>query len=670
MFRMSWWLDRLSRRSGASAPASPVLEKSDFAIFHAGYEAQQASGFRPRNGMKAVRIALPLDWNADPLHDRNWRFQLHAWRMLGPVWEKFYDQDWGRLREEVLPWIEDWYRFHIVEDNASEFAWYDMAVGIRCQHLALILHLHDTRRMPLGHDHLKMVEHLCRLHHDKLRVAGFIARNNHGIFQVHGLRLLGVAWAHREGFAGEAAYSSKMMLALLRTQFDSHGIHVENSPDYHGLILKQFARIRPALFPAIASHITRTVRLAREALPWFTLPDGRMVPLGDSEGLGTALGAAAKADLVIGEVGAGATLVRDMSASGYVVVRSEPGTADETASMLVAKGVGRSRTHAHADDLSFFLYEGGKPLLVDPGKYSYGQDKWRHYFTSDRAHNVVGLKGVAMGPQHLQEARGDFSVAQEPDGVLRIEGEVGRRDFFVHARSIRYAPGRFVEVDDRIQAREDDAPIVYWHLSPHLDAERFNGGVAVYDNGRIVARLRVDDPRVKARLVHGQEKPVIQGWVSPRYNERVAATVIQFQGSSDVRHVRTMIELTNRSRLPAHRLPRRLTHDVRFRFPFEFRRDRVFLLPSGATQRRVVVGVQGVEPGTVAKRLAKELDGAGFVPQGRGRIGFGDVGTYAHPDGTRVTVKLKEGVCTEGRDATPPTLYFAWSRSGAATKID
>lgn len=25
---------------------------------------------------------LPLDWNVDPFRDRNWRYQLHAWRML------------------------------------------------------------------------------------------------------------------------------------------------------------------------------------------------------------------------------------------------------------------------------------------------------------------------------------------------------------------------------------------------------------------------------------------------------------------------------------------------------------------------------------------------------------------------------------------------------------
>ncbi len=642
-----------------------ALQTSDFSIFRPGYTTQIERGFYPRNGGRAIKLELPLDWDMDPFNDRNWRFHLHAWRMLDPIWQEFHGKDWTRLRSEVLPWVWDWYNFHMIDGRESSFSWYDMAAGFRAQHLAMLVHLHDSRAMPLADRDLAMVEALCRIHHEKLRNRHFIAMNNHGIFQLQGLRLLGAACSGREGYESEPKYSSQMMLNLLESQFDEFGVHVENSPDYHGLILKQIARIRPELFPAISDRIRTIATKAREVLPWFTFPDGRIAPLGDSEGLSTMLGAGARADAALSDARGNQVLLRDMSASGYVVVRTSPEVDPDQASMMIIKGHSPSMTHAHADNLSFVLYEGGRPLLIDSGKYTYVRDRWRDYFAGDKAHNVVGLKGVKMGPQHLdRDVTGLDRVEIDADaGAVLISGQVTRRGYFQHRRVIDYRPSRQVEITDTVSARDDDAPIVYWHLAPDLDAERSHGGVNVYDNGMHVARITVDDPTTKARLVSGQETPHIQGWVSPSYGVRKPATVIEFHSPKATQRIRSLIELVEREERDPAILPRRLTHGVRFRFPYRFRRDRVFLLPTGHTQRRVIVELPDGDLVLVARRLRAALTEKGFTG-GRAREEEGGVrANYLHEDGTKVITKLKYLVAaTEERSAAQASLYFAWSR--------
>lgn len=650
------------RRRRATSDA--VLNKEDFDIFRGDYHQQREGGFRPRNGSPPVRLELPLDWAMDPLNDRNWCFHLHAWRMVDPIWREFHGSDWDRLRAEVMPWVRDWYRFHVVEMRVAPFSWYDMSAGFRAQHLAMLLSLHHSGSMKLSKPDVKVVRDLAILHHDRLRDASFIAPSNHGVFQILGLRLLGAACESYPEFAGEPAYSSKMLLRLLGTQFDERGVHVENSPEYHGLILKQFGRLRPELFPSISSPLAKMVRKAREVLPWFTLPDGRIAPIGDSEGLGAGLGVRAKGDHQITSGDGHPVLIRDLARSGYVVVRTAAEVPEQDASMLIMRGRSPSITHAHVDGLSIVLFDRGRILLTDPGKYTYAKGAWRDYFTSDRAHNVVGVKGTRMGPHHLPPASEDMlEVAEVAGDSVRLDGSVTRRDWFRHSRSVRYVPSRRVEVVDRISARDDDSPVVYWHLAPGIDAERAQGGVNIYDNGAFLARLSTSDPKIKARLVYGQEEPIIQGWVSSRYGKKVPASVIEFHCPPGTSVVETTIELRDGSRPKPHgAMPRRLTHGVRFNFPHRFHRDRTVLLPDGHTQRRVIVKVMEADTKRIVRRLTAAMTAKGFVAS-RPREASDSLRLgYTHPDGTKVIAKLRGPTAEAG--AGCGSLYFAWSRIG------
>lgn len=664
----SWMSSRVGRPQSASeaqqrpAPTAAInLVRHDFGVFGPGYADQAKEGFKPRTDLAAIRIAPPIDWAMDPYGDRNWSFQLQAWRMLNPVWGEFYGHDWGRLKAEILPWILDWHAYHVVQGRVSPFSWYDMATGLRAQHLALVVHLHQQGLMPLDVAEMDVVRTLSIMHMDRLRSPGFIAMNNHGLFQVRGLRLLGVVWAGASFVDGEPAFSALAMKRLMTTQFDGHGMHVENSPDYHGLITREFAEIRPELFPGIEGQLKRTLRRAREILPWFTFPDQSIANIGDSAGTSKHLSPKAKPDHVI-TTAVGECWVRDMSQSGYVVVRSKPGAPEEFSSMLVVKGQAMSQTHAHADHLGMVLYHGGRHLLVDSGKYTYNRDSWRDYFTSDRAHNVVGLSG-GFGPQHTTTVGPGLDAVSVADGVVSIAGEVVRRKFFRHRRRIAFRPGQSLEVFDEIDARPGDKPVAYWHLAPGVDAERIAGGVALFDNGTCLARLRVLDPDLKPRLVHGQLEPRIQGWFSKGYGIKEAATVVEFRAFPGCKRIVTQVELIQPASRQANRLPRRLCHGVRLPFPFVFRSDRVLVLPDGCTRRELTVEVPGADPLSTAIRVSDALQAKEFRVEESSSSAELHAVELTHEDRTQATVRVYTATSSK-----PVRLILAWGKTPRSIK--
>jgi Heparinase II/III-like protein/Heparinase II/III N-terminus len=637
------------------------LTREDFDVFRNGYAEQARAGFRPRRDLPSIRLEQPVDWSMDPFQDRNWSFQLQAWRMLDPIWQEWYGVDWNRLKAEIMPWVEDWHAFHVVRKKNSPFSWYDMSTGLRAQHLALIVHLHRQGLMRLLDGELAFVRDLSELHVATLMSPGFVAMNNHGLFQLRGLRLLGIVWVGEEFVKAERSYSSLMMTRLLARQFDSYGMHVENSPDYHGLVYRKFAEIRPELFPGIKVKLERTMKRAKEILPWFTFPDLTIACIGDSAGRSEKLSIRAKPDYVIPQAD-GDIWVRDLSRSGYAIVRSSADVPVERASMLVVKAQALSETHAHADHLGLLLYHAGHHLFADSGKYTYNHGQWRDYFVSDRAHNVVGLAGTEFGPQHTTTSGPGLNHVLISDDTVMIEGEISRREFFHHERRILYRLGRSLHVRDQICARPGDAPIAYWHMAAGVDVERVAGGLEIFANGTKLARITVNDPAIKPRLVRGQVGPKIQGWLSPAYGVKVEAAVVELRAPPDCEVIETIVELYEPAALDPGKLPRRICHGIRFRFPFVFVSDRVHVMPDGRTRRKVTVDLPDAYPLAVSNSLSKALHEKEFRCDTKSRAKGVHSLEFSHEDRTRVSVNVRHAV-----DELPARLVLSWERAPQAS---
>lgn len=148
--------------------------------------------------------------------------------------------------------------------------------------------------------------------------------------------------------------------------------------------------------------------------------------------------------------------------SGVYVMRD--GWTQDATTLVIDCGPHGALTgaHGHADALSFDLTIGGRPMLVDPGTFTYtGSAELRDKFRSTSGHNTVTLDGIASA-----EPAGPFSWRQTAEGTVRQWSSGDRFDFLAglhdgfsrldppatHGRELLFLHGEYLVLRDRIES--------------------------------------------------------------------------------------------------------------------------------------------------------------------------------------------------------------------------
>lgn len=538
----------VERHQFVGPPPLPIETRDgDYKIAAGGYADYVRDGFRPRPDLDAYVISLPLDWRVDPFKDNNWRFQLQAWRMLNPMWGEYRKAGSGEVLEEILKVVRDWHRFHVAEARNSSYQWQDMATGLRAQHIAYLNRLVATGKWTPGAEDSQMLRTLSDLHARKLHDETFISINNHGIFQVHGLRLLCNSAPELDACRGETAFSSGHMGRLIENQFDEGGVHREDSSFYHLFAYKTFRGIRMSLYPGVPRGTTKRIRLAEGVTPWLTGLDGNLLQFGDSEGVGAPFGRPSDAGRCWSITKAGQCVVaRDLHENGYVSVRSHPDEDVNAAFQFFVVGSSHDAGHDHVDELSFLLSHRGTPIFVDGGKYGYQDDAYRDYFVSDRAHSLVGLDGMSFRPEQTVGEGSYLDRFSEQDGQYEVSGEVRRGDDFVHGRTFLYTPQSVLEIVDQVEKPASARLELRYIVSPKLDVAEIDGDgfeVSRADGSKLATISLPGAERCDAAIVRGRRAPDYTGWISTSYLTVEPTTNLIVKCPEDVDAIKTFVQL-------------------------------------------------------------------------------------------------------------------------------
>ena len=282
-------------------------------------------------------------------------------------------------------------------------------------------------------------------------------------------------------FAGACLADPKLErrgLALLRRELRSQlladGGHEERSTAYHRAIRAEL--------DDVAALLGRTDRAAPGWLldacermrSWERAvrgPDGRLPLLNDAWEGPPEPGAPSAAREAV-------TVLRE---SGYVALRHSGDQLVADAGPVAPRHL---PPHAHADVLSFVLWADGRPLVVDPGSFTY-TGPLRDTFRGTAAHNTVEVDGTdqcelwgdfraAFLPRVTRldiSAHADLTiVAARHDGYRRLSDPV------VHERWFCWIPGDGLVVVDVLHARRAHRAISRLHLAPGVPA---TGGARV-----------------------------------------------------------------------------------------------------------------------------------------------------------------------------------------------
>jgi hypothetical protein len=231
--------------------------------------------------------------------------------------------------------------------------------------------------------------------------------------------------------------------------------------------------------------------------------------------------------------------VGDFTKSGYAIIRSLP--SEEQDSMLFVSGMAHSTTHKHADELSFELFEYGRFIFVDSGKFGYKRDPMRRHIMSAAAHNTVSLDDRRIRPSEVTLSGSLLDPLEVGATGFHIAGGLERPGLFRQRREIIYDPGRSLTITDHMSADEEMPYVSSLHLAhdlvPVMDKQGFTVEVGEH---AIRATLVNKDCRLEG--ARGQTDP-LAGWQTTGYLKMTPASVVRAICPGRKRSIRREITL-------------------------------------------------------------------------------------------------------------------------------
>ena len=467
-----------------------------------GAERILAEGWEPRTGAGRDKLDPPIDWHKWVDTNRSWNYFLHAWDFTGRALSEYARSGDRRFLDWCLERVVAWASIFNDGDARGTMAWYDMAIAHRAHRLAYLVEQAILHQAPESQVRV-LLDCVARHQQEMIATTSFKSHNNHGVYMALGQLALARRLSPLPGMDAVAQQGRDRLLAMLDAQFADDGGHLEHSPEYHQMVTDSLAvAVRHGLYtdPEFRERVARS----QEVLGWFVQPNGELPQVGDSQAKNMRkqvceLSPTADFHLSRGVRGTPETAsLRVLPSSGYAIVRypQPQGTEDhETAGYLLFAAGFHSRTHKHADDLTFTWFDRGREILIDSGRfgyigllpkdspqrlqgYFYGSPE-RQYVESTRAHNTI----EADGTDHVRRDRAPYGSAivdaQEIDGHFRLRGAVNHGTW-QHQREIIYRPHHWLLVTDVVTSLDDQPHDfrAWWNLPLELPPVGVDGAPA------------------------------------------------------------------------------------------------------------------------------------------------------------------------------------------------
>jgi hypothetical protein len=236
----------------------------------------------------------------------------------------------------------------------------------------------------------------------------------------------------------------------------------------------------------------------------------------------------------------GQRLRRCFEAGGYYILGSEFETSREVRLIVDAAPLGylAIAAHGHADALSLTLSVAGRPMLIDPGTYSYHTHQpWRDYFRGTSAHNTLAIDhldqsvpgGAFLWNHHANSRCLGFALGPDQERlVAEHDGYRRLQDPLRHRREILYEPAqRVITITDHIDGRSVHDVEIFWHFAEGCFAT-LDGAAARVTRDGVGIVLRWPAP-LHAQLLRGSVDP-IQGWISHWFDEKAPGDTLIVSG--------------------------------------------------------------------------------------------------------------------------------------------
>lgn len=270
-----------------------------------------------------------------------------------------------KAEELIYSWIS-----YVSKGTNEKMVWYDHPTANRAQILIQYLYLAQNANIDVD---LNLFRSILIKHAEVLSDDEKYFNNNHGLMMDKSLMTLGHVLDEDKYFI-KGYYRS---IDTFWYSFSSKGTHLENSPEYHNMVVRMYDDLQEYLVnngKTYGENVLGLLEIAKNYLDIIVKPDKRLPSIGDS--------------------GASPRKKRKLYNNFY----------DFEAGMAVMQYNGEkpyyvnficgysSKTHKHKDDLSININYNSEDFIIDPGKFNYnGKSPIRKYMISRQAHSSFQL---------------------------------------------------------------------------------------------------------------------------------------------------------------------------------------------------------------------------------------------------------------------------------------
>jgi len=431
--------------------------------------------------------------------------------------------------------------------------------------------------------------------------------DTHALGEALALILLGIGFGQRGSANLWLRRGLRTLSECARCQLTNEGVYYEGNLQYHAYALEyylQAAVLVRRYSLEIAVDLDAVLRKVLEATTWLAGPTGVLPEIGDDDGgRGSALdnrwggrdvrplvalaaaylGVPAKIPLQDGDwelatwlLGQPATRTQQthtegtskqshsafLPEAGYAVQRAGQRTLWLRCGRL---GVPPYAGHGHADLLHVVIQTENGLQLPDAGTYTYnGDQRWRWYFRSTVAHNVLVVDGASQAYPHGRFAWQAIPRCRNTAWLSHpvfdwASAEHTAYQSLVHWRGVLFVrPEYWLIFDQLTGSGAPDAALLYHFPVDSLvdiagDGIRSSSGLS----------LTVLTAGAGGEHDNTGEWSKIEGWASPGYGLRVATPTVQYKwrGGLPLRTV-TLIYPDARARLKCARADVQASSDV------------------------------------------------------------------------------------------------------------
>ncbi len=367
-----------------------------------------------------------IDWSINPFGDPEWTWMLNRhkyWTHLGKAYFFTKKEKYAKtFINQIEHWIENNPLSSLENIYKNSGAWRRIEAGIRCKNwITTFEYIKNSKHVTP--EFLEKFLSALHLHGEYLNhsFGSFSKTSNWGVLEYNGLFILSIYLKEFKSAKDWQKNAIDRLTYCANLQVLEDGSHWEHSPTYHNEVMSSFLDVyflsKQNKIELPKSLIKKIKDQALVNVKWQK-PNYNQPLLGDSDDVDTrdllTLAAylfqnsvlksrafkaldldnymllGSKGNKVYKELNEETPSFHSayLPSSGDLFMRDSWEENAQYASLHLKKLAGG---HAHDDLLSFTIFANGKDYIVDNGRYTYVNNKWRRALKESFAHNTLSV---------------------------------------------------------------------------------------------------------------------------------------------------------------------------------------------------------------------------------------------------------------------------------------